>query len=134
MSKITRWKPKQPQCTYSHLFLHEQCSYMNNVPTNSNPIKPIAQFSGYMQSSLQSFLSLKTVFVFHDRTTAVCALISVAQGTLTCRSLLQVWGMTNSKKLSISFSSAKNSLIPKWPLNLLAYSVKQSGWLAVQMF
>ena len=42
--------------------------------------------------------------------------------------------MTDSKNLSISFSSAKTNLIQKWPLNLLAYSVKQSGWLAVQVY
>lgn len=42
--------------------------------------------------------------------------------------------MTDSKALSISLSSAKTNLVQKWPLNLLVYSVKQPGWLAVQVF
>jgi len=71
--------------------------------------------------------------VFHDRATAVCTFIFAAQGALACSSLLQVLGMTDSKTLSVSFSSAATNLIPTWPFSLLAYSAKRSGWLAGQV-
>lgn len=62
---------------------------------------------------------------------AVCTFIFSAQGTLAFSSL-QVLGVTDSK--NFSFLSAKTNLVQKWPLNFLACSVKQSGWLAVQVF
>ena len=103
--------------------------------------KPLAVFMENLLSCLYaiclllSYFNLKVAFVFFDRATAVCTFIFAAQGTLACNSLLQVLGMTESiKTLSISFSSTKTNLTQKWSLNLLACSVKQSGWLAVQVF
>lgn len=102
--------------------------------------KPIAMFMEkllfylYAICLLLSYLNLKVAFLSSVTVTTVCTFIFAAQCTLACSSLLQVVGVTDSKNLSISFSSAKTNLVQKWPLNLLAHSVKQSGWLEVQVF